>query len=62
MGRRGEGSDNNIFLSTFFYLERDTLKQMELYDTEAYPYLTLMVLLLGNWLLMENGYFNISVS
>ena len=62
MGRRGEASDNNIFLSTFFYLERDTLKQMELYDTEAYPYLTSMVLLLGNWLLMGNGYFNISVS
>ena len=47
MGRRGEANGKNTFLA-IFYLERDTLKQIELYDTAAYPYLTLMVLLLGN--------------
>ena len=56
MGRRGEANGKNTFLGIFLYLERDTLKQMELYDTTAYPYLTLMVSLLGNWL-VENDYF-----
>ena len=56
MGRRGETNGKNTFLGIFLYLERDTLKQTELYDTTAYPYLTLMVSLLGNWL-MENDYF-----
>ena len=61
MGRRGEANDN-IFLSTFLYLERDTLKQMELYNTTGYPYLILMVLLLGNRLMMQKWLFSISVS
>ena len=56
MGRRGEANGKNTFLGIFLYLERDILKQMELYDTTAYPYLTLMVSLLGNWL-MKNYYF-----
>ena len=56
MGRRGEANGKNTFLGIFLYLERDTLKQMELYDSAAYPYLTLMVLLLGNWLMVD-GYF-----
>ena len=56
MGRRGEANGKNTFLGIFLYLERDTLKQMELYDTTTYPYLTLMVSLLGNWL-MKNDYF-----
>ena len=57
MGRRGEANSSNIFLGIFLHLKCDTLKQMELYNTAAYPYLTLMVLLLGNWLVMENSYF-----
>ena len=57
MVRRGEVNDNNIFLGALVYLECDTVKQIELYNTAAYPYLTLMILLLSNWLMMENGYF-----
>ena len=61
IGRRGEENDN-IFLSTFLYLERDTLKQVELYNATGYPYLILMVLLLGNRLMMQKWLFSISVS
>ena len=57
MSGRSKANGKNIFLDIFLCLERDTLEQMEFHYPAAYPCLTLMVLLSGNWV-MENGYFH----